>query len=428
MMKRVKKYIESQTKPTVGLNELSADLNLTKKQATAELLQFLEDTLKTQEDGLTITDLKTITKLNRNWIAKQLEILELLGRVELKTIGPAKLYKWSEDGLNKWEKYYRALIENSHDIIVVLQKSLTDSIQLEFVSDSIERIIGFKADDLDEEKLVAHIHPDDRSVIQNLERIFSGDSTQDSINFRFLAEDNQYHHIEAAITDLRSKPEVGGLVLNCRDVTETLILQERIQYRMAFEQMMLNIATSLITTPNEELLSRLATNFELIGKFMYPMDHLQNLNLVSDYLYLSVIDPQADALKQLHSWKNPDRHLQDLDQFQTINMSKNEWLSQEILKNEPLFKKSLADVLHEAETDMIEDLRAIQDCSMLVIPFRSSEKQFNGALIIIFHSSIKQETVNHFLDLFQNLVEIVKSHLERIDQISERNLMDVIFS
>ncbi|TFH30072.1 MAG: PAS domain S-box protein [Promethearchaeota archaeon] len=430
MMKTVQKYIEEQiknnTKQSIGLNEISADLNMTKKEASRELLQFLEDTLKAHPDGLTITDLKDFTKLNRNWIAKQLEILEIMGRLDLKTIGPAKLYKYSADGLNQWDKYYRALIENAHDVVLVVKKEAEKSMHIAFMSDNIELMTGFPAHLIDKTLILAHIHPGDRTVIDSLNRIFADESHQDSINFRFMAKDGQYLQLEAHITDLRDDSEIGGLVLNCQDVTENFNLEERIQYRMAFGQMMLNIATSLITTPEEELLVRFNTNFESIGKFMHPMDHLQNLNFVADYLFLFLLSEDKESLVRIKQWKNPDHELPEMLGFNQISIAKNHALSDKVIQNEPFFVPDIQTLQMDFDESIRKYIEPLAERSLLMIPFRSLHFEFTGALSIIFHSQIQRSIANHFLDMFQSLVEIVRSHLERMLQTSTITLVDLM--
>ncbi|MHA1673795.1 MAG: PAS domain S-box protein [Promethearchaeota archaeon] len=429
-MKRVPTYIQKQIeekgKTTVGLNEISADLGMTKREASRELLEYLEDVLKAHPDGLTITDLKSLTKLNRNWIAKQLEILEIMGRLDLKTIGPAKLYRYSADGLNQWDRYYRALIENAHDVVIVLKKKPGQSINLAFTSDNVELMTGFPNSLIDKQFIIKHIHPEDRTVIDSLERIFANESNQDSINFRFMASDDQYLQLEANITDLRDDSEIGGLVLNTQDVTEKFNLEERIQYRMAFGGMMLNIATSLITTPENELLERFNTNFESIGKFMHPRDHLQNLNFVADYLFLYVLSEDRESLIRIKNWKNPDHELPGMVGFNQINIAKNHALADKVIQNEPFFVPDIQNLLMEFDEPLRKYVELLGERSLLMVPFRSLPHNFNGALSIIFHSKIKKSISNHFIDLFQNLVEIIRSHMERMLQTSTIKFEDLL--
>ncbi len=430
MMKRIQKYIEEQTnekgKTSIGLNEISADLGMTKRDASRELLEYLEDVLKAHPDGLTITDLKALTKLNRNWIAKQLEILEIMGRLDLKTIGPAKLYRYSEEGLNQWDRYYRALIENAHDVVLVLKKEPEKSISLDFLSDNVEQMTGFPNNLIDKQFIIKHIHPEDRTVIDSLERIFANESHQDSINFRFMASDGQYLQLEAHITDLRQKPEIEGLVLNCQDVTENFNLEERIQYRMAFGGMMLNIATSLITTPENELLERFNTNFESIGKFMHPKDHLQNLNFVADYLFLYILSEDGDSLVRIRNWNNPDHELPGMAGFNQINIAKNHALADKVIQNEPFFAPDIQTLRMDFDESLRKYVEPLGERSLLMVPFRSLPHNFNGALSIIFHSKIKRSISNHFIDLFQSLVEIIRSHIERMLQSSTITVADLM--
>ncbi|MHA1795705.1 MAG: hypothetical protein ACTSUK_06300, partial [Promethearchaeota archaeon] len=254
----------------------------------------------------------------------------------------------------------------------------------------------------------------DRGIIDNLLRIFNNEMVQETINFRFLDANGKYHYIEAAITDLRTTPEIGGLVLNCQDVTETTILQQEIQYRIAFEQVLLNIATTLITTPENELINHLKTNFAMIGKLMNPDDYLRNLNLTANYLLFSVLDPSTNYLKSLAHWSNLSPGSLLLEGFHSFSLDNQSWLKNPINQNEPVFFSSISDMVPILAGSLREELKKMKEGAFLAVPFRSNEYNFSGALIIFFQTAINPAMKDRFLDLFQKLTTIMKSHLERI--------------
>ena len=59
-------------------------------------IRKIKKLLRSHRNGLTITDLAEKIKLNRNSTAKYLEILLISGEVKLNTIGPAKVYTFSQ--------------------------------------------------------------------------------------------------------------------------------------------------------------------------------------------------------------------------------------------------------------------------------------------------------------------------------------------
>ena len=105
-MEKVRDYIQQQETKTVGINEIAADLDLKKRDVIEKLRQYLQYVMRKHPEGLTITDLTTIMKINRNWIAKQLDLLYLSGKVERKHIGPAreKYAAFVEDGISQGKR------------------------------------------------------------------------------------------------------------------------------------------------------------------------------------------------------------------------------------------------------------------------------------------------------------------------------------
>ena len=61
-----------------------------------ETLKKIKSLLRLHRKGLTITDIAEKLHLNRNSTAKYLEILLISGEVNMNTIGPAKVYTFSQ--------------------------------------------------------------------------------------------------------------------------------------------------------------------------------------------------------------------------------------------------------------------------------------------------------------------------------------------
>lgn len=55
-------------------------------------IQIIQSILQTNQKGMTVSDIAKEMKLNRNSVAKYLEIMRISGLVEMITFGPAKVY------------------------------------------------------------------------------------------------------------------------------------------------------------------------------------------------------------------------------------------------------------------------------------------------------------------------------------------------
>jgi PAS domain S-box-containing protein len=115
------------------------------------------------------------------------------------------------------ERYFRALIENSWDIIVVLDEDGT----LRYLSPSAERVSGFTPDEWLGKNPVDFIHPDDlQRLYEVMPEQLREKGRTNVLEYRWRHRDGSYHWHEAVAYNLLHDPAVRGIVVNARDVTE----------------------------------------------------------------------------------------------------------------------------------------------------------------------------------------------------------------
>jgi PAS domain S-box-containing protein len=120
------------------------------------------------------------------------------------------------------EAYFRTLVRGSADPIVILD----DGLRVRWVSPAITDLLGLDPARTVGRRLAGAVHPDDApGLLSALAAAPSdvdpagadnGDKTR-TARVRHL--DGRFRLIQARIRDLRSDPDVGALVLYCRDVT-----------------------------------------------------------------------------------------------------------------------------------------------------------------------------------------------------------------
>ena len=138
------------------------------------------------------------------------------------------------------EAYFRSLIENASDIITILEPNGI----IRYESPSIERVLGYRPEELIGCNAFEFIHPDDVGLIQE---IFTEELSQDgrttSSEFRFRHKDGSWRVFEGIGKNLLDDPAVRGVIVNSRDITErkrmvgALRASEQ-QYRSLFESML----------------------------------------------------------------------------------------------------------------------------------------------------------------------------------------------
>ena len=124
------------------------------------------------------------------------------------------------------EQRFRALVSNASDAVVVVG---SDN-RVAYVSSSVTRVWGQLEDAVLGDELVHHVHPDDAvKVALALQSVREMPGQPITVDFRVVADDDSTRYIEAALTDLGDEAAIAGVVLNARDVTERMLLQEELR-------------------------------------------------------------------------------------------------------------------------------------------------------------------------------------------------------
>ena len=127
------------------------------------------------------------------------------------------------------EEHFRALIENSNDIISIID-SKGHSL---YRSPSYEKVLGFTVDE-NKENLFEFIHPEDKDRMLKDFKGFLGEPGKVAhMNYRYLNKDGTWRYMDGTGKNMLNSPVIKGLVINIRDVTKRkkaeLDLREREQ-------------------------------------------------------------------------------------------------------------------------------------------------------------------------------------------------------
>ena len=126
--------------------------------------------------------------------------------------------KLAEQQLVESEARLRALVANTGDLIVVINKEGN----ITFASPSSERIFGYKPEEAMGKNFLGWIHPEDipevMAAFQSRKQI-PGTAPQ-SLHVRGLHKDGSWRYVESLGTNLLDDPAIRGIILNIRDMTE----------------------------------------------------------------------------------------------------------------------------------------------------------------------------------------------------------------
>ncbi|KAB1196570.1 MULTISPECIES: histidine kinase N-terminal 7TM domain-containing protein [Haloferax] len=123
------------------------------------------------------------------------------------------------------EEEFRALIENSRDIITVLDEAGVRK----YTSPSMEDVLGFTQEELVEQPALDLVHPDDRERVQRrLSEVVDGDDPVRT-ECRVRHTNGSWRWFETVGVNLLDDPAIEGLVLNSRDVTNRYRYEQRLR-------------------------------------------------------------------------------------------------------------------------------------------------------------------------------------------------------
>ena len=132
------------------------------------------------------------------------------------------------EALERREEHYRSLIENSMDLISILNLDGT----IRYVSPSHERMLGYPLDELVGRNALSFVHPEDKArVIGALEKGNNGRP----LECRVRHTDGSWRMLESFARDLSHVAGVNGMVVNARDITERKRLEEQLHHSQRLE-------------------------------------------------------------------------------------------------------------------------------------------------------------------------------------------------
>ena len=143
---------------------------------------------------------------------------------ELKDAEVKNKQKDTEEKLRREEQRFRAFVEHSSDIIVLLN---LEGI-ITYINPAVERVLGFKPEERIGARGLELIHPDDRKSLIDKFNTFVKDINAPVVRFemRLLHKDGSWRTVEAVESNLVKNNVVEAIIVNYRDITERKRMEE----------------------------------------------------------------------------------------------------------------------------------------------------------------------------------------------------------
>jgi PAS domain S-box-containing protein len=198
--------------------------------------------------------------------------------------------KRTEEALRESEARFHALVQNALDIVMVTDAQGT----VRYISPSIERVLGYRPEEMVGTNTAAYIHPDDlERALGELSEAASRPGVHPvAVETRVRHKDGSWRNLEGIANNLLDEPVVGGIVFNHRDVTErkraeeeVKRLNEELEHRVRERTARLEAALAELRA-SEERHRLLVDNVEDYAIFMLdPEGHVLDWNVGAERIF-----------------------------------------------------------------------------------------------------------------------------------------------
>jgi PAS domain S-box-containing protein len=198
----------------------------------------------TRETGIPYTlELETVRKDGSNgWMWVQGEAVVDSAGKKIELWGAAQDIterKQAEENLRKSDARHGKMLANIGDVIVIIDQ---DGIN-RYKSPNIEKLFGWKPEDVVGESTWDNVHPDDlESTRQFFEKIMHKPDAVGTMECRYRCKDGSYKWIEFTGINLFHDPDIKGLLGNYQDITERkrvekALIEKEALFRGLFDHM-----------------------------------------------------------------------------------------------------------------------------------------------------------------------------------------------
>jgi diguanylate cyclase (GGDEF)-like protein/PAS domain S-box-containing protein len=138
----------------------------------------------------------------------------------------SQLQEIERNTLRESEERFRALTEQSSDIILIAEPSGL----IKYASPSVHTALGFHVDSLVGTSMMDLVHPDELGETISIGIRPGTHCDNPIIEVRFRQADGKWRHFECVVRNLIEDKNIGGIVYNARDITERKYAQEELLF------------------------------------------------------------------------------------------------------------------------------------------------------------------------------------------------------
>jgi PAS domain S-box-containing protein len=152
--------------------------------------------------------------------------------------------KAAEAALQRSEERWRAMLDNAHDIVTILDPEG----RMGYQSPALTRVTGFRPEELEGASAFDYMHPDDAPAVgAEFQRVLSAPGSVGHAEYRFRHKDGSWRLLEAFGRTLAPASAEQGLVANVRDITERRAAERAVQESEEHFRRLIENTSDLVT-------------------------------------------------------------------------------------------------------------------------------------------------------------------------------------
>ncbi|WP_238993720.1 response regulator [Calothrix sp. PCC 6303] len=219
------------------VNPIKTITKLTKKLKTGEVVNFAS------ENNTEAIALKLIAQ-RRDETGELAKTFEHMAQEVL-----SREYdlKQAQKEIKRSEEYFRSLIEQASDVILILNREMN----ILYVSYSVKRVLGYEIEKVLNQDIIHFIPSEEVSrICQFIDKVIYSPGISASIELKFRHQDGSWRTMEGVSKNLLDDSIVEGIVLNLRDLTQRKQADERLRL---LESVVVNSNDAIVITESEPI-------------------------------------------------------------------------------------------------------------------------------------------------------------------------------